>query len=729
MRNYTDNVWDEIEPVTERALDIGLEKVIDQLADDRAPKPERVRQARTRRRRAELDETASIAPLRFAAERVIAGNELTHIHYLQRGLTAAKAVGRVVVRDKTGTVIGYGTGFLVADGVLATNAHVLMSPDEVANSAVQFRYELDEVGSEVTPVEFALRATPEPIITREMDLTLAAVDPMSTDGRHIAEFGWLRLDPTPGKAVIGEYLTIIQHPGGERKQICVRENKLLKYDANGPYVWYQTDTVGGSSGSPVFNNNWDVVALHHSAVPRTDVVDGRRVYLTRKGQVWDPSMGDDAIDWFANEGIRISRIIEYLRAVWPTHPLAQQVFRAEPSPLRNGVESAAAGPSITDDGVLRLNIPIEVRIGQSGVPGFAARPSVPATDGRPLASVTSLVPTPLESVEVDQSNYDERDGYDEHFLGQDLPVPLPTIPRATLQEFGQTAQNGLRLKYYNYSVVFNKVRRLAYYSACNVRADLLKGSRPTTDDWFHDPRLGDSQPPLEIDDSWYGQQRTFEADRRFNPFDRGHLCARNHLQWGHTDEEAKRNGDESYHFTNCSPQHWQFNQNSRLNGLWFATEDEVLKLTAAKRLCVINGPVFEAPRSRQEPDGQWRLDPNGERAPDPVFGGVAVPKQFFKIIVWKDQHLRCVGFVVTQEGLLETVDRMVWPDVEEAAKPKGLTDGETALYRLPISTIASLTGLRFGDLEDIPSPLTEELALESQSIESLSDLGREIARA
>lgn len=731
MRNYTENVWAEVEPVTERAQSIGLERVIDQLADDRAPRLERVRQVRNRARRAERDETAAIGPIRFAAERIIAGNELTHVHYLQRGLIAAKAVGRVVVRDMAGTVIGFGTGFLVADGVLVTNAHVLTSPDEVANSSVEFRYELDADGSEITPVEFRLPGATEPIISRELDLTIAAVEPLSTDGQRLDEFGWLRLDPTPGKAVIGEYLTIIQHPGGERKQVCVRENKLLKYDANGPYVWYQTDTVGGSSGSPVFNNSWDVVALHHSAVPRTDVRNGRRVFLTRTGKVWDPSMGDDAIDWFANEGIRVSRIIEYLRAVWPTHPLTQRIVAAERPPIGIDHESNGA-PMVSDNGVLRFNIPIEVRIGQSGMPtGVAQRPASTGSR-RPIADRPPLEPILGERVEIDQTNYDRRNGYAEDFLGDKQIVPLPTIPRATLQAYGQSAQNGLRLKYYNYSVVFNKERRVAYYSACNVRSDLLRGSRDDDEDWAHDPRLGESEPPLEIDNTWYGQQRTFEADRRFNPFDRGHLTARNHLQWGRNEQEAKRNGDDSYHFTNCSPQHWQFNQNNRMNGLWFATEDEVLKLTEAKRLCVINGPVFNAPNSHREPDGQWRLDPGGERALDPVFGGVSVPKQFFKIIVWREeQHLRCVGFVVTQEGLLETVERLVWPDVdgEEASKPKGLTDGEAALYRLPISTIASLTGLKFGVLEDIPSPLTEELALEAQTIESIADLGREIARA
>src|SRR5262249_27795717 len=60
----------------------------------------------------------------------------------------------------------------------------------------------------------------------------------------LRDWSWLPLDATPGKSDPGEYLTIIQHPNGERKQVCVRENKFLKYE--GDAMWYATDTLGGS---------------------------------------------------------------------------------------------------------------------------------------------------------------------------------------------------------------------------------------------------------------------------------------------------------------------------------------------------------------------------------------------------------------------------------------------------------------------------------------------------
>lgn len=735
MRTDTAAMRVVVGPVCQRAERNDLERVIKDLDDDRQPRPERVRQVRSQIRSVRGDQPLdAITPVRFAIERIISGNELSPIYYLERGLVAARAVGRIEVVGPRGAVVAYGTGFLVADGVLVTNAHVLTTAAEVARSRVQFRYELDIDGNELAPVTFQLLGTTEPIINTDLDVAVVAVAPQSSDGTALRDFGWLRLDPRPEKGAIGEYLTIIQHPNGERKQICVRENKLLKYDANGPFIWYQTDTVGGSSGSPVFNNSWDVVALHHSGVPRTKISDdGVRVFLTRDKKVWDPSMGDDAIDWFANEGIRISKIVEYLAAIHPNSPLTQAILRGGRPPRRDtAIESGRADshsvPRLDGDGVLRMSIPIEIRIGATGTANYPTTSQTQEQIVDPFDGWAPPGPRLIETVTVDQSNYTARNGYDPDFLGQDMKVPFPTVSRKTQGSYGAVASVG-RLAYYNYSVVFNTARRLAYYSACNVRSDQFKGDPRDGDRWYDDPRLErKGEPPLEIDDSWYGQQRVFEVDRTPNPFDRGHLCSRKHLQWGETDDIANRNGNDSFHFTNCTPQHFQFNQNSKANGLWFATEDEVLKRTDTSRLCVVNGPVFNAPTSTLGADGLWRLNPTGERVKDPVFGGVEIPKQFFKVIVWRiDHELRYLAFVVTQEGLLETIDRIEWPGLTESArKPQGLTDGEAELYRVPLRTVADLTGLGFGSLMREGRPSSEERIEALRPIEGLSDLSTEI---
>ena len=119
--------------------------------------------------------------------------------------------------------------------------------------------------------------------------------------------GWNRLIAQQGKIVIGESMNIVGHPMGRLKEISIRENRLdLQLDE---FLHYSTDTEPGNSGSPVFNDQWEVVALHHSGVPKTDS-QGRA--LRRDGNVWRPGDGDDAVDWVANEGVRVSVILKHL---------------------------------------------------------------------------------------------------------------------------------------------------------------------------------------------------------------------------------------------------------------------------------------------------------------------------------------------------------------------------------------------------------------------------------
>ena len=274
MRTGTDRFKASLARAKAAHLDTLLKNV--RVDEQREATPAQVEARRLAIQRNVADPLAA----RVRLERILKGNDLSDISYLEQGLAAARPVCRIVLR-KNDSLVGYGTGFLVAPGVLMTNQHVFEDASWIRESIAQFRYERDVHGLELGSVDFALRLTPAPLISAELDFALVQVEPRSLRGEALEPFAWLRLDPTPGKAFVGEYLTIIQHPKGERKQICVRENKLLKYADRNPYVWYETDTVSGSSGSPVFNNSWDVVALHHSSVPETKRVKGKDVWLTR----------------------------------------------------------------------------------------------------------------------------------------------------------------------------------------------------------------------------------------------------------------------------------------------------------------------------------------------------------------------------------------------------------------------------------------------------------------
>jgi hypothetical protein len=161
----------------------------------------------------------------------------------------------------------------------------------------------------------------------QLDYALVAVAPEP----GLAAYGWLPLIEDPGKLLVGETVTIIQHPNGEPKQLAVRNNQVV--DELELFIHYRTDTDPGSSGSPVFNDQWEVVALRHSGVPKRNPANE---LLTTDGRVRQEWMGEQRIAWLANEGVRVSRLVRHIRAqALPAtaEPLRQELLRATPPPL------------------------------------------------------------------------------------------------------------------------------------------------------------------------------------------------------------------------------------------------------------------------------------------------------------------------------------------------------------------------------------------------------------
>ncbi|MET4827281.1 V8-like Glu-specific endopeptidase [Bradyrhizobium ottawaense] len=290
------------------------------------------------RQRQLLAETQDVEKAEIGLERIIQGNDLDSINYLAKGTAASRSICRIQLRDLKSNLLGYGSGFLIGPGLLLTNHHVFGKPAEAANSIADFNYELDVSGQERVPVRFGFEPGKFFYTNDRLDFSIVAVAPTSlSGGEELEDWGWLPLSGAPGKADPGEYLTIVQHPSGQMKQVCVRENKLLKYV--GDFLWYNTDTTAGSSGSPAFNRFWQVVALHHSGVPRKDA-QGRT--LTKDGKVWKSSMDESSIDWIANEGIRISAIVADLKVAVGSHPLIKPVLDEEEPPNRQEIEKVRA---------------------------------------------------------------------------------------------------------------------------------------------------------------------------------------------------------------------------------------------------------------------------------------------------------------------------------------------------------------------------------------------------
>lgn len=350
--------------------------------------------ASTSTRQIRIQRESTAAPEVSVLERVLAENNLLGVTFLLKGALQSRAVGRVSIRRR-GRVVGFGTGFLISPRLMMTNNHVLSSESSAAGSAIEFNFFEVEPGRPTAAVAFGLRPGELFITDRRLDFTVVAVEPRAGD-QDLASRGWVPLIESSGKAVVGERVNIIQHPGGEPQQVAVHQNQIV--DLVEDFLHYSTDTERGSSGSPVFNDQWDVAALHHSGVPKRR--NGRIVL--DDGTFWDGSDRDrERIAWVANEGVRISRIVAHVKRRLAGRPQQLGLFEQSFEPCGHDFENlrllsmleavqdappadAAAGlstlgPQLDDRGGATWVLPLTVRVDLPGAlqPGTGRAGSPP----------------------------------------------------------------------------------------------------------------------------------------------------------------------------------------------------------------------------------------------------------------------------------------------------------------------------------------------------------------
>ena len=421
-----------------------------------------------------------------------------------------------------------------------TNHHVLPDAETARSSIIEFNFQDGIDGKPLLAQTFPF--DPDRFFLADDDLDFALVAVRATP-EQLAPFGFNPLIEAEGKAIIGEYVTIVQHPRGQKKQIALRENKII--DIPDRFLHYSADTEPGSSGSPVFNDQWEVVALHHASVVAPDQAE---------------------LGGFLNEGIRISRILKFVKqqSLSPDmRALADQLFTATEAaappappaiaPAPNGAVVQATAPAAAG-GEVTITVPVEITVRLGGTNGTAH-------------AVTAAAEPEAISIDPDYSN---RGGYDPEFLGSPLPLPAPGPALAALVS-GE-------LRYHHFSVVMHRERALALFTAVNIDGKLARKPKRERDRWILDPRL-----PAEF--------QTGEPVYRDNPLDRGHLVRRLDPAWGTEDGAVKAANDDTFHFTNAAPQHHQFNAGSTL---WAGLEDHVLKHadTADLAVSVVTGPVL-----------------------------------------------------------------------------------------------------------------------------------------
>ncbi|MCW4462927.1 DNA/RNA non-specific endonuclease [Sphingomonas sp. BT-65] len=538
---------------------------------------------------------ATVAEGRFEAS--VGSDDKAPVNFLERGMRASRAVCRLVDFGPR----HLGTGFLVAPGLLITNNHVLPSADAAAEAIAEFGYELDADEQPLPKRRFLLE--PERLFITspqdQCDFTLVAVRPTEDGGPgELAAQGWLPMDAKRHKILEGQPTIVLQHPDGQMKLICLFESQCVFRDDQAPYILYTNDTDYGSSGSPVFNRYWQLVALHHAAIETGRMTKGR------------PELH--------NRGIRISAILKALETGIE---------------LSAGAEQAAAALELLNSPSVQGN-------------GRPAAPTVLAGDGDGDATV-------LESrwTNVRVKPVGPREGYRADFLGGgDLAVPIDDFVPDWLESDVTPLLDGSGhvLNYQHFSIVMSMSRKLALFTAVNIDGSRMMalGRKDRDPDRPLEPGI----QPEAASDKWMFDDRIAEADQLgprlydLSSFDFGHLVRRLDPVWappGDVLRTPRIANDDTFYMTNCSPQEERWHRLTPLTrdqSNWSDLEDLVLNTTNTqdRRVSVFTGPV---------------LDPR-----DPLVKGVKIPRAFWKIVAFEQGgRLRSAGYLLWQTREVERV--------------------------------------------------------------------------
>jgi V8-like Glu-specific endopeptidase len=205
-------------------------------------------------------------------------NTFLPVSFLEIGLVRARAVARVKLANRE-----LGTGFLTRDNIFVTNNHVIPDADKATSATIQFNYQQSANGLDLEPTDLRLDPAKGFKTSSDDDWTFIRVS-----GDANADWGVIPIEEVDVRET--DRVNIIQHPSGGPKQIAIYHNVVAYVDEE--RVQYLTDTLPGSSGSPVFDSQWRLVALHHSG-----------------GWILEPQSKSQV---FRNEGININRVLKGL---------------------------------------------------------------------------------------------------------------------------------------------------------------------------------------------------------------------------------------------------------------------------------------------------------------------------------------------------------------------------------------------------------------------------------
>jgi hypothetical protein len=221
---------------------------------------------------------APVSPPQGQLERIVLKNvQFKNVEQWRRRLGECELP---VCRVEIPTSTGVGTGFLLGPSVVMTNYHVIASivatPTQRGTVGIRFDY----------------KTTDDGVTIKEGEVYRLAEDWL-VDSSPVAELDYalLRIDGTPGTDPIGDappgsaplrqWLTPQAHTFEEGEPLFIMQHPLAaplklapgavrgidKVNASPPRVTYTANTEPGSSGSPCFSSDWELIALHHYGDP------------------------------------------------------------------------------------------------------------------------------------------------------------------------------------------------------------------------------------------------------------------------------------------------------------------------------------------------------------------------------------------------------------------------------------------------------------------------------
>jgi endonuclease G len=212
-------------------------------------------------------------------------------------------------------------------------------------------------------------------------------------------------------------------------------------------------------------------------------------------------------------------------------------------------------------------------------------------------------------------------------------IDLPEVSSARRSEMYRDDNDEIVvLPYHHFSIAMNAQRRLAMWTAANIdynqrfRDDRNRDAFGD-DYWIEDPRVPSD---LQLKDADFYAPAT--------KVDRGHLVRRQDNAWGQSRTEIEYGNSDTFHWTNCTPQHERFNRGMS-GGQWGAFEEHLVDQIAGfgKRISIFAGPVL----ADDDPGKNY-----GE-------GYVQYPVRFWKIIAGvEDGELQAFAFIFDQSEVI-----------------------------------------------------------------------------